>query len=197
MSRRALREINPDLLLENDASFAGIISDSLALERTQSGFAVMIGSLSAIVAGVGLYALVAFMVAGRRREFGIRLALGSEPRRLFRDAITGPLALVGMGLGLGLVFAMLLVSNRRQPGLRAEVRRRHRLRRRRHARLRGGSRRVLDPGPARDAHRSARRPTRRLILANLGEYHWCLSGADNSRRSANRRTVRVARLSQS
>ena len=107
--RRALREINPDLLLENDASFAGIISDSLALERTQSGFAVMIGSLSAIVAGVGLYALVAFMVAGRRREFGIRLALGSEPRRLFRDAITGPLALVGMGLGLGLVFAMLLV----------------------------------------------------------------------------------------
>jgi putative ABC transport system permease protein len=107
--RRALREMNRDLLLENDASFAAIISDSLALERTQSGFAIMIGSLSAIVAGVGLYALVAFMVAGRRREFGIRLALGSEPRRLFRDAIAGPLALVGVGLGLGLVFSMLLV----------------------------------------------------------------------------------------
>jgi predicted permease len=107
--RRTLRSMNGELLLENDSSFAAIISNSLALERTQSGFAIMIGALSAVVAGVGLYALVTFVVAGRRREFGIRLALGSEPRRLFRDALAPPLRLVGVGLLLGVMSAALIV----------------------------------------------------------------------------------------
>jgi predicted permease len=107
--RRTLRELNPNLLIENDASFAAIISDSLALERTQSGFAIMIGALSAVVAGVGLFALVTFIVAGRRREFGIRLALGSEPPRLFREALAGPVRLAGIGVVCGIGAAVLVV----------------------------------------------------------------------------------------
>jgi predicted permease len=107
--RRSLRGMSADLLIENDSSFDAIISNSLALQRTQSGFAIMIGVLSAVVAGVGLFALVTFMVAGRRREFGIRLALGSEPRRLFRDALALPMRLVAAGLVSGLVVAVLLV----------------------------------------------------------------------------------------
>lgn len=107
--RQTLRALNPNLLIENDSSFAAIISNSLALERTQSGFAIMIGALSAIVAGVGLFALVTFIVAGRRREFGIRLALGSEPRRLFREALAGPVRLAGIGVVCGIGTAVLVV----------------------------------------------------------------------------------------
>ncbi len=107
--RRTLRELNPNLLIENDSSFEAIISNSLALERTQSGFAIMIGALSAIVAGVGLFALVSFIVAGRRREFGIRLALGSEPPRLFREALAGPVRLAGIGVVCGIVVAVLVL----------------------------------------------------------------------------------------
>ncbi len=107
--RQALRGMNLDLMLENESSFATIISNSLALERTQSGFAIMIGALSSLVAAVGLYALVTFIVAGRRREFGIRLALGSDTRRLFRDALAGPLRLVAGGITIGIAAAVLIV----------------------------------------------------------------------------------------
>jgi putative ABC transport system permease protein len=107
--RRSLRGMSADLLIENESSFAAIISNSLALQRTQSGFAIMIGVLSAVVAGVGLFALVSFMVAGRRREFGIRLALGSEPRRQFREALALPMRLVAAGLVSGIAVAVLLV----------------------------------------------------------------------------------------
>ncbi|MEZ5316382.1 MAG: ADOP family duplicated permease [Vicinamibacterales bacterium] len=107
--RQALRGLSGDLLIENAATFDAIISDSLALERAQSAFAAMVGALSAIVAGIGLYALMSFVAARRRREFGIRLALGSPPRRIFREALGRALRLVGAGLVTGLAASALLV----------------------------------------------------------------------------------------
>jgi putative ABC transport system permease protein len=107
--RQSLRAISPDLLLENESSFQRIISDSVALERAETAFAGLIGALSAVVAGIGVYALMTFLGAQRRRELGIRLALGSSPRQLFREAFTGGLRLVGAGLAIGLGAAALLV----------------------------------------------------------------------------------------
>lgn len=107
--RRALRDMSPDLLIENASSFQTIISNSLALERAQSGFAGLIGALSTIVAGVGLYALMTFVISQRRRELGIRLALGSPPGRLFRLALSSALRLVAAGVALGLTASTLLV----------------------------------------------------------------------------------------
>jgi ABC-type antimicrobial peptide transport system permease subunit len=107
--RQALRGLNPDLLLENESSFQTIISNSLALERAQSGFAGLTGVLSVIVSGGGLYALVALMVAQRRRELGIRLALGSTPRQLFRDTLWRGLRMVAAGIVLGEIAAFALV----------------------------------------------------------------------------------------
>src|SRR5262249_24000377 len=107
--RQELRRLNSELLLENDASFDGIIANSLALERTQSAFAVMIGSLAVVVTGIGLYALMTFVAAQQRRELGIRIALGSSPGRLFRDAMKSGLTLVGMGIIAGVGATMLIV----------------------------------------------------------------------------------------
>jgi putative ABC transport system permease protein len=107
--RASLRDLNGDLLLENESSFQAIISDSLALERTQSAFALTIGVLSTIVAGIGLYALMTFLAVQRRREFGIRLALGSQPGQLFRGVLSHALRLVGLGLAIGVLASMGLV----------------------------------------------------------------------------------------
>lgn len=107
--RRTLRAINPDLLIENDSSFRQIISDSLALQRTQSAFALLTGGLSVVVASVGLYALLTFLLAQRRQELGIRLALGSSPRRLFRDAMLSALRLIVAGIAIGEVSTAVLV----------------------------------------------------------------------------------------
>jgi ABC-type antimicrobial peptide transport system permease subunit len=69
----------------------------------------MIAVLSTIVAGIGIYALMTFVAAQRRRELGIRVALGSQPRRLFLEALFGALRLVGAGVVLGLIVTVLLV----------------------------------------------------------------------------------------
>jgi putative ABC transport system permease protein len=101
--RRALRSLEPDLLIENSTSIDAIISDSLGLQRAQSTLAAVVAFLAAVVSGVGLYALVAFVVAQRTREIGIRLALGSAPRALswwlFRRGMR--LAVIGIGIGIG------------------------------------------------------------------------------------------------
>ena len=107
--RQALRRFNRDLLLENESSLQGIISNSLALERTQSAFAGLVAVLSTTVAGIGLYALMTFLSAQRRREFGIRLALGSQPRQLFQGAMTRAMRLVVLGLAGGAIVATLTV----------------------------------------------------------------------------------------
>lgn len=108
-ARRSLREMNAAFLIENESSFQTIIANSLALERTQSLFAATIGGLAVTVAGVGLYSLLTFMAAQRRRELGIRLALGSQPTQLFRDVLMGALRLAGAGLAVGVLAAMALV----------------------------------------------------------------------------------------
>ena len=107
--RQMLRAFNSELLLENESSLQAIIGISLALERTQSAFAALVGVLSTMVAGIGLYALMTFLSAQRRREFGIRLALGSQPRQLFRGAMSRALRLVAVGLVIGVALAGLMV----------------------------------------------------------------------------------------
>ncbi|HUR22070.1 MAG TPA: FtsX-like permease family protein, partial [Vicinamibacterales bacterium] len=107
--RQALRALNSELLLENESSFQAIISNSLALQRTQSAFAGLVGVLSTMVAGIGLYALMTFLAAQRRREFGIRLALGSQPRQLFQGAMSRAMRLVAIGLVIGATVAALTV----------------------------------------------------------------------------------------
>jgi ABC-type antimicrobial peptide transport system permease subunit len=69
-----------------------------------------LGALSAILASVGLYSLLANDVARRRRELGIRIALGAEATRVARNVTLQGLVLAVVGAGLG--FAIALVSAR-------------------------------------------------------------------------------------
>ncbi|HKW02934.1 MAG TPA: ABC transporter permease [Vicinamibacterales bacterium] len=107
--RRTLREINRDLLIENSRSIDTIVSNSLGLQRAQASLATVVGTLSTAVAGVGLYALLAFAVAQRKREFGIRLALGSAPRALSRWMFVRGLrlAIVGVAAGSAITFGLV------------------------------------------------------------------------------------------
>ncbi len=107
--RHALRASSSELLLENESSFQRIISDSVALERAESAFAGIVSTLAVIVAGIGVYALMTFLGAQRRREVGIRIALGSQPGQIFRDTFISALRLVGAGLAIGVAAAALLV----------------------------------------------------------------------------------------
>jgi putative ABC transport system permease protein len=69
-----------------------------------------LGLLGALLAMVGLYGVVAFTVARRTSEIGIRLALGASPRAVSGLIVSDATALVGTGLAIGLVLAFFILQ---------------------------------------------------------------------------------------
>lgn len=82
---------------------------SLAPQRLAAGLLASFALLAAIVASVGLYGVVAYSVARRRREIGIRMALGAEPANVVRRVVGHALSLtvIGLVLGTGATYALL------------------------------------------------------------------------------------------
>ena len=74
------------------------------LMATLSGF---FGVLAIVLASIGLYGVMAYMVARRRSEIGIRLALGASRRSIIRLVMREAILLVGAGLALGALLAMV------------------------------------------------------------------------------------------
>jgi ABC-type antimicrobial peptide transport system permease subunit len=66
----------------------------------------MLGAFSVLLAATGLYAVLAFSVAQRTREIGIRRALGAADRGILRLVVGQSLLQVALGLGIGLLLAM-------------------------------------------------------------------------------------------
>jgi hypothetical protein len=82
---------------------------SLAPQRLAAGLLTSFAILAAIVASVGLYGVVAFSVSRRRREIGIRIAIGAQPAMVVRRILGQALSLTVFGLFLGAGAASMLM----------------------------------------------------------------------------------------
>jgi putative ABC transport system permease protein len=78
------------------------IGTSLYAVRMGAWLLALFGGLALLLASLGVYGVLAFSIARRTRELGIRLALGADRRRLFRLVIREGMWLVAIGLALGL-----------------------------------------------------------------------------------------------
>lgn len=107
--RAASNRVSKDEVLSSFETMHEIIQSSLASRR----FAMMLlgsfAALALILAGIGLYGVIAYAVGQRTHELGIRIALGAHPRDLFRMVIGQGLRLALVGLAVGVVAAMILV----------------------------------------------------------------------------------------
>jgi ABC-type antimicrobial peptide transport system permease subunit len=112
--RQIVRQIDPDLALVNVRTQQQQIDSTLQNERIfvmlTSGF----GLLALALAAVGIYGIMAYSVAQRINEMGIRLALGATPRQLLamvlREASWLSIAGIGAGAGVCLLLAQLVKS---------------------------------------------------------------------------------------
>lgn len=104
---RAVLEVDRDLPLARVASLATVVGSSLAAQRLNTTLLATFAGLAAALAIVGIYGVVAYGVARRRREMGVRLALGAQPADVVRLAVWRGLRPVGMGILIGVGLAAL------------------------------------------------------------------------------------------
>ena len=106
--RQAFTALDAALPFTEVHTLAEEVDDSAAPERLTAILASIFGLFAALLAAVGLYGLLAYAVAQRQREIGIRMALGALPRSIARLIGGQALVLVAMGVVLGLAAAFLL-----------------------------------------------------------------------------------------
>jgi predicted permease len=80
--REAAREVHPDLVLVNLSPMETVLDGPLARPRFNAGVLLFFSAVAVILTAFGLYGLTAFVVVQRRREVGIRRALGAESRQI-------------------------------------------------------------------------------------------------------------------
>jgi putative ABC transport system permease protein len=89
------------------------VNSSVAVERLTASLGVVFGIIAALLAAVGIYGLLAYLVSDRQREIGIRMALGARPRDIGKLIGQQSLAMVGAGIVLGLGIALIVGSEMR------------------------------------------------------------------------------------
>jgi ABC-type antimicrobial peptide transport system permease subunit len=85
---------------------SGLVDDSLQTDRFIEKLSSAFGVLALVLASIGLYGIMAYTVARRTRDIGIRLALGAEPSNVLRQVLVETLALVSVGVAIGLPVAV-------------------------------------------------------------------------------------------
>lgn len=105
--RSAVQEIAPSLPPVSIRSMNGLVSDTLQTDRFIEQLSSAFGFLAILLASVGLYGVMAYTVARRTRDIGIRMALGAAPAnvlwQILRESLT--LALIGIVIGVPVALA--------------------------------------------------------------------------------------------
>src|SRR5882762_4276683 len=105
---RVIREMSADQPVERASSLEDIRAEVLTPDRLNSLVFGVFAAVALAIAVVGVAGVLAFSVSARTREFGIRLALGSEPRRLLKGVIAEGTVMAATGVVAGAAFGFVL-----------------------------------------------------------------------------------------
>jgi putative ABC transport system permease protein len=108
MIRQAMKQIDPGLAVDKIRTMEDQIDETLSNERMIELLAISFGLLATMLAGVGLYGVLAYSTAQRTREIGIRIALGSSRLGVSRLVLMDVLRLAGIGVAVAIPCSMLL-----------------------------------------------------------------------------------------
>jgi predicted permease len=104
---RTIHDISAEQPVERASTLSDIRAEVLTPDKLN---AVVFGGFAAVallISVVGVAGVLAFSVSGRTREFGIRMALGAQPRNIMNDVLLQGLTIAGIGVGAGILFGIL------------------------------------------------------------------------------------------
>ena len=104
-----IRRMDPNLVIRNVRTFEEAVAQSLAQERLTALVTGAFAVSGLLLASLGLYALLAFMVSERTREIGLRIALGAQGRELTWSVVQDGLRLVSIGAIAGVALSLVVL----------------------------------------------------------------------------------------
>ncbi|HEY6615068.1 MAG TPA: ABC transporter permease, partial [Vicinamibacterales bacterium] len=104
----AVHALDRELPLADVRTMQEVVDATLARPRTVTVLLVAFAVIALLLAAVGVYGVMAYSVAQRTQEIGVRMAMGATPRSVFDLILAQALRLVGIGVMAGLVFAAAL-----------------------------------------------------------------------------------------
>jgi predicted permease len=106
--RAEVRRLDPNLPIANVRTLRQVVDASLATPRLTGSLLSIFGGLALFLAAVGVAGVLAYLVSRRRREIGIRMALGASRSRILTLVIRRGLVTAAWGVGSGLLAALFL-----------------------------------------------------------------------------------------
>ncbi len=107
--QRELAALDRTLPVLSAKTMAQHLEESLAAPKAVATFLGALGALGVCLAGIGLYAVIAFAVSQRSREIGIRMALGARSQQVIGAVARDVALLIGVGTGAGLALTLLAI----------------------------------------------------------------------------------------
>jgi putative ABC transport system permease protein len=104
--RKALVSVDPDLVLYGVDPYSKVVSADFQQENMIATLTTLFGVLGLILAAVGLYGVMAYMVEQRTGEIGVRMALGADRRDVVQMVLRNGFSQIGIGLALGIPAAI-------------------------------------------------------------------------------------------
>ena len=106
--RREVQALDPNQPVYNVSTMERVLDQSLVTQRLSMTLLAFLASLALILAAVGIYGVMSYTVTQRSHEIGIRMAIGAQPRDVFKMVIGRGMLLALLGVGFGLVGAFAL-----------------------------------------------------------------------------------------
>ena len=104
---QAVRALNPNLPLENPMTQQAVFEQSYSQQQLFSRLSAFFGLLAALLVAIGLYGTLAYRLARRTAEIGVRIALGARPGQVLGMLVRESLQVTAIGLALGLLIALI------------------------------------------------------------------------------------------